>query len=256
MVVPFGPPPTAKATAKLVRHKRKINKNAPGTTDRNTGHSIRRKLAQGEAAKLCVTRNRSAGTLAQPCSKNRVASGKLKKTCARITPGAPYIESFARPAHVSIPLIQPARPKTASRPRTPTITGKINGAPSSVISVCRPIKLWRAKARAIGMAIPTLRPAEKHACHKVKRTADQSATLSTPSPCPRIATAAAVPIENISRAVKTAPPKILRKIIVIILPAIPPRQHCVDQQPPWARRSRIVQHSRLLETFQVGQQQG
>ena len=74
-----------------------------------------------------------------------------------------------RPSTPSRVLIIPERPKTASSPRIATITGRMKGAPSSVIRAVRPGKRRRASARATGMARRQESRAERIACTSVKR---------------------------------------------------------------------------------------
>ena len=136
------------------------------------------------------------------------------------------MDSLANPAQSNAELIHPARPKTAKSPRTPTITGKIKGAPRRVIKTWRPGKLCRAKARATGIAIAMLKTAERLACHRVNFTADQSALLNAASPRPCRPTTKAVPREKISRAIKTTPPRTMRNIIVPVHSAIHLRLRC------------------------------
>ena len=161
------------------------------------------------------------------------------------------MDSLANPAQSNAALIHPARPKTAKRPRTPTITGRINGAPRRVIKAWRPGKLCRAKARATGIAIAVLRTAERLACHRVNFTADQSALFSAASPRPCRPTTKAVPREKRSRAIKTAPPKTMRNIIVPERSAIPPRPRCAGLRPPLVRKSKIAQLSMPAESHRA-----
>jgi len=71
-------------------------------------------------------------------------------------------------------------PNTASNPSTATITGRINGAPKSVISSLRPKNRRRARALATGTANTTLKMADKTACNSVNRTVAQS-RVNTPA---------------------------------------------------------------------------
>ncbi len=88
-VVARGPPPSVSATAKLVRQTRKITIAAPGSVARSIGRSMLRLMSDALIPSEAASRKRSAGTDCQPCNRNRVASGRLKKTWARITPCGP-----------------------------------------------------------------------------------------------------------------------------------------------------------------------
>ena len=79
-----------------------------------------------------------------------------------------------RPAPASASFNHPARPNTANRPSTATMTGKRKGAPIKVTSAPRPRNARRASARATGMASAKLNSAERAACNKVNRIAAQS----------------------------------------------------------------------------------
>jgi len=114
------------------------------------------------------------------------------------------MRSGSSPKTPSAWLTQPARPNTANRPSTATITGRMKGAPRSVIRAERPTNRRRASARATGTASATLTPADSAACTRVKRTACQSAG---PSPAPgsaRQKTAPSAP--RISTATRPAAP--------------------------------------------------
>ena len=78
-----------------------------------------------------------------------------------------------RPTETS--LTTPARPQTASKPSTATITGSRKGAPSRPSTSPRPGNARRISARAKGTASATLRAADRVDCSNVNRTAAQSA---------------------------------------------------------------------------------
>ena len=89
-VVARGPPPSVSATAKLLRQMAKITISAPGSTAaQHRPFEVAHDVARGLMPRLAASRNRSAGIDCQPCRMIRVASGRLKKTCARTTPCSP-----------------------------------------------------------------------------------------------------------------------------------------------------------------------
>ena len=82
------------------------------------------------------------------------------------------------------------------------MTGRMNGAPSSVISNPRPQNRRRANALATRIASKHEKVADKNACQIVNRTAAQSAGLSTKSLVARDTTAPSA--DRISAAIRTA----------------------------------------------------
>ena len=161
------------------------------------------------------------------------------------------MDKFAKPAQSNAALIHPARPKTARSPKTPTITGRIKGAPNRVIRAWRPGKLCRAKARATGIAIAMLNDPERLACHRVNLMADQSALFNAPSPRPWKPTTKAVPREKMSRAIKTAPPRTLRSIIARVRSAIHPKPRCAALRPAQVKESKTARHSMPEESHRA-----
>ena len=67
----------------------KMTAAACGAILTSIGHSITRKTSREPSPSEAASRKRSPGIASQPCRIMRVASGRLKKTCARITPCAP-----------------------------------------------------------------------------------------------------------------------------------------------------------------------
>ena len=187
-----GPPPNASATAKLVRQSAKISIQAPGSTARSIGHSMLRWIGPAPMPSEAPRRKRSAGIESQPCSTSRTAKGRLKKTCARITPCAPK-GLTSSPRGESRVFTAPDRPKTATMPRTATMVGRMKGAPISVITRPRPAKRRRASARATGTASATESVAERAACQSVNHSASPAAGPMAEKPSARHATAASVP---------------------------------------------------------------
>lgn len=119
----------------------------------NIGNSKYTKKLKGVNPSDCANRNLSDGIETQPCNNNLVANGRLKKTCAIITPWTPYIDNASKWNKFRI---RPLFPKTRTNPSIATITGKIKGAPSRVIKILRPINVLLESARDTGIASNTL----------------------------------------------------------------------------------------------------
>ena len=85
------------------------------------------------------------------------------------------MDSGSNPSARSPSFRSPFWPKMAIKPSTATMTGKINGAPKSIMVTSRPQKRLLAKARASGMAKTTESAADSAACISVKRSAAHSA---------------------------------------------------------------------------------
>ena len=85
------------------------------------------------------------------------------------------MDSGSNPSARSPSFRSPFWPKMAIKPSTATMTGKINGAPKSMMVTSRPQKRLLARARASGMANRTDRAADSAACKSVKRSAAHSA---------------------------------------------------------------------------------
>ena len=66
IVVPRGPPPMVKATAKDVRQTKNTTSKTPGTTLRSIGHSSHLATLRGVNPKEAASRNRSLGIFCQP----------------------------------------------------------------------------------------------------------------------------------------------------------------------------------------------
>lgn len=89
---------------------------------------------------------------------------------------------------------------------TATITGRMKGAPRSVISSARPPKRRRASARATGTASTAETVADSAACQSVNQTARQSQGPSADSPPAWVATAASVPRISSTSSPAASPP--------------------------------------------------
>ncbi len=64
--------------------------SAAGTYCRSKGSSISRKICRDDMPSWAVSRQVSAGTVLQAGNSSRIASGRLKKTCAiRISADGP-----------------------------------------------------------------------------------------------------------------------------------------------------------------------
>ena len=114
-----------------------------------------------------------------------------------VEPGAPSASSPR--------LTSPARPQTPRIPKTATIAGSRNGAPSSATSAARPGKRRRASARAAGTARAQLRPAD----HRLHHREAQRRPVRRPEPAPgsaRVISAAMVPSVSPATSASASPP--------------------------------------------------